>query len=168
MKKLFFAFLAASMALLAVSCQGKLDDPTGEVTGSLYGTWVFDTYKIAVSGSVDDKDGSIPIVIPYVFKKTTLSFNDNSIATAHMGWETKMSKYTFNADKRQIVFDKMLEVSDDGMIMVLAGTFDVVELTEDKLVLKQPYVKNDKIVLPSGSEVAANAAAWYTYHREAK
>jgi hypothetical protein len=168
MKKFFYAAIAACVAFLAASCEGKLEEPTGEVTGSLYGTWVFDTYKIALSGSVNEKDGSIPVVIPYVFKKTTLSFNDNSVATAHMGWETKMSKFTYNPDKRQIVFDKMLEVSDDGMVMILAGTFDVVELTEDKLVLKQPYVKYDDWVLPSGTTISTDANAWYTYHREAK
>lgn len=168
MNKIIIAAAAACIALLAVSCQTKMEEPTGEANGSLYGTWVFDTYKIVLSGNVDGNDGAIPVTIPYVFKKTTLSFSEDGKATAHMGWEYDRSKFTYNAENRTVTFDEMLEVSDDGMVMILAGKFDVVELTDEKLVLKQPYVEYENWKLPSGTTVSSSASSWYTYHRESK
>ena len=163
MKRFFLAAMAACMAVLAISCTGHLDDATGDESGNLYGTWVLDTYRFDAGGSVDGDGGTVPVIIPYKLKETTLYFGDDLIARAHMGWEFSASAFSFDADKQQITFARMMEVSDDGMIMVLAGTFDVVELTEDKLVLRQPYAD---FGIDVGKNVTAKATATYTYHRK--
>lgn len=163
MRRFILAAMAACMAVLAISCTGHLDDATGDESGILYGTWVLDTYRFDAGGSVDGDGGTVPVIIPYKLKETTLSFGDDLIAHAHMGWEFSASAYSFDADKQQITFARMMEVSDDGMIMVLAGTFDVVELTKDKLVLRQPYAD---FGIDVGKTVTAKATATYTYHRK--
>ena len=166
MKKFVFAAVAVCAALLAVSCSNKLENPTGDETGVLYGTWVLDTYKIEVGGSYGDKDGTIPVQIPYGLKRTTLTLDENLKAWAQMGGESDWSNFSYDSEKKTIVFDRMLEVSDDGMIMVLYGQFDVAELTETTLVLKQPYVNTGDITLPSGVSTSTQATAWYSYHRD--
>ena len=165
MKKTLFAFVAFSLALLAISCN-RLDNPTGDETGMLYGTWVLDTYRIEVSGSKDDQSSAIPVEIPYALKKTTLTLDEDMKAYAHMGWETDWANYSYDAAKQQIVFDHLMEVSDDGLVMVLYGRFDVAQLDENQLVLKQPYVQLGDFELPSGTVLSTAAVAWYTYHRE--
>lgn len=164
MKKIIFAIAVASLSILAMSCN-RLDNPTGDVTGTLYGTWVLDTYTFELGGSKDDQSGSIPIVVPY-FKNTTMTFHEDLKVTAGMGWEVDWSNYSYNAEKKQIVFDRMIEVSDDGQIMVLYGAFDVLELSETKLVLRQPYVNTGKITLPSGTVISSTAMSRYTFHRK--
>ena len=163
MKRFFYAAIAACMAVLAISCTGHIDDATGDETGMLNGTWVLDTYRFDASGSVDDTGGTVPVVISYKLKETTLTFGEDLIAHAHMGWEFSQSAYSYNTEKKQVQFARMIEVSDDGMIMVLYGTFDVVELTKDKLVLQQPYVD---FGLDLGPVVTTKATATYTYHRK--
>ena len=164
MKKLILAIAVASLAILAMSCN-RLDNPTGDVTGTLYGTWVMDLYEFEVGGSKDDQSGSFRIPVPY-FQYTTLTFHENLRVTAVMGWEGDWSNFSYDAAKKQITFDRMIEVSDDGQIMVLYGTFDVLELSEDKLVLRQPYVNSGKITLPSGTDISASALSRYTFHRK--
>ena len=167
MKKVIFAVVAAFLALAAASCS-KLPEQTGDETGTLYGTWILDSYRIEVGGSKDEKSGNFPVVIPYNLKKTTLTLDESLTARAHMGWETDWAYYSFNAEARQITFDRMIEVSDDGMIMVLYGLFDVVQLDDKTLILKQPYADTGKITLPSGTSFSTQAAAWYTFHRQAQ
>ena len=165
MKKFFFAAFAACLAVLATSCQGHLDNQTGDESGLLYGTWVLDTYKIEASGTNNDgNDYTLPVPISYKLKETTRTFGEDLVAWAHMGWETKSAVYSFDNEKQQVTFGKLLEVSDDGMIMVLAGTFDVATLTEDALVLKQPYGSGNGINFGDIS-IPSKAVATYTYHR---
>jgi len=164
MKKFFFAIAVAGAAILALSCN-RLENQTGDETGTLYGTWVMDSYTFELGGSKDDKSGTIPIVIPY-FKNTTLTLSENLRAWAGMGLEGDWSNYSYDSQKKQIVFDHMIEVSDDGQIMVLYGTFDVAELSDTKLVLKQPYLNTGKFTLPSGVTLSSSAVATYTYHRK--
>ena len=165
MKKSVFALIALCVAFMAASCN-KLPVQTGDETGTLYGTWVLDSYKIEVGGSVDEKGGTFPVTIPYNLKKTTLTLDESLVARAHMGGKTDWANYSYNGEKKQITFDRMIEVSDDGMIMGLYGLFDVAELNETTLILKQPYAETGKISLPSGTSFSTTAIAWYTYHRQ--
>ena len=112
MKKFFFAAFAACLAVLATSCQGHLDNQTGDESGLLYGTWVLDTYKIEASGTNNDgNDYTLPVPISYKLKETTLTFGEDLVAWAHMGWETKSAVYSFDNEKQQVTFGKLLEVS---------------------------------------------------------
>ena len=59
----------------------------------------------------------------------------------------------------------MMEVSDDGQILVMDGTFDIVELTTEKLVLRQPYVKENSVDV-GDKVVTSKATATITLHRQ--
>lgn len=163
MKKIIHAALAACMAFMAISCQDALKEQTGDETGMLYGTWVLDTYKIEASASVDGEGGTLPVVIPYATKETTLHLDESLIATAHMGWETEFCRYSYDGDNHTLTFGKMLEVSDDGRVMVLKGKFNVVKLDEEALVLEQPYLDLGMVV---GSKISTKSSATYTFHRK--
>ena len=124
-----------------------------------------DSYRFDAGGSSDGEGGNIPIVIPYV-QKTTLKFEEDPlIVFAHMGWETSQSAYTVDNEKHTIKLARMLEVSDDGQVLVMAGTFDILELTTTKLVLQQPYVKETGLDV-GDKVVTAKAVATYTFHRQ--
>ena len=164
MKKILLAAAAVCMAVLATSCTGHLDEQTGDESGLLYGTWVMDNYRFDAAGTVDGEGGNVPVIIPYI-QKTTLRFEEDPLVVyAQMGWETSQSKYTVDNDKKTIKLARMMEVSDDGQILVMAGTFDIVELTLEKLVLRQPY---SDFGLDLGDKVVTNkATATYTFHRQ--
>ena len=164
MKKFLLAAAAVCMAALAISCTGHLDEQTGDESGLLYGTWVMDNYRFDAAGTVDGEGGNVPVIIPYI-QKTTLRFEEDPLVVyAQMGWETSQSKYTVDNDKKTITLARMMEVSDDGQILVMAGTFDIVELTLEKLVLRQPY---SDFGLDLGDKVVTNkATATYTFHRQ--
>ena len=164
MKKFLLAAAAVCMAVLASSCTGHLDEQTGDESGLLYGTWVMDNYRFDAAGTVDGEGGNVPVIIPYI-QKTTLRFEEDPLVVyAQMGWETTQSKYTVDNDKKTIKLARMMEVSDDGQILVMAGTFDIVELTLEKLVLRQPY---SDFGLDLGDKVVTNkATATYTFHRQ--
>ena len=123
-----------------------------------------DNYRFDAAGTVNGEGGNVPVIIPYI-QKTTLRFEEDPLVVyAQMGWETSQSKYTVDNDKKTIKLARMMEVSDDGQILVMAGTFDIVELTLEKLVLRQPY---SDFGLALGDMVVTNkATATYTFHRQ--
>ena len=82
------------------------------------------------------------------------------MATAQFGWDLEMSSYSYDAEKNTIRFNKSLDVSDDGKAMVLVGTYDITELTPDKLTLRQPDVSIDIPGLFSSHQTAI-----YAFHR---
>ncbi|MBP5397155.1 MAG: Ig domain-containing protein [Bacteroidales bacterium] len=160
------ATISAKVGVLIATCEVIVKSYEKPGDGLLYGTWVLDTYKIEASGTNNDgNDYTLPVPISYKLKETTLTFGEDLVAWAHMGWETKSAVYSFDNEKQQVTFGKLLEVSDDGMIMVLAGTFDVATLTEDALVLKQPYGSGNGINFGDIS-IPSKAVATYTYHRK--
>ncbi len=165
MKKFLLAAAAVCMAVLATSCTGHLDEQTGDESGLLYGTWVVDTYRFDAGATVNGEGGNVPVIIPYIQKTTLIFEEDPLVVYAHMGWENSQSKYTVDNDKKTIKFARMMEVSDDGQILVMAGTFDIVELTTEKLVLQQPYVKETGMDL-GDTVVTSNAVATITLPRQ--
>ena len=98
MKKIFFAIAVACASFLALSCN-RLENPTGDETGMLYGTWVMDSYTFEFGGSKDDQSGKIPIVLPY-FKNTTLTLSEDLRAWAGMGLEGDWSNYSYDSQKK--------------------------------------------------------------------
>lgn len=164
MKKALFAAFAACLAALAISCTGHLDNPTGDESGLLYGTWVMDSYRFDAGGSVDGESGNIPVPIPYV-QKTTLRFEENPLVVyAQMGLDTSQSAYTVDNEKQTITLARLMKVSNDGQVLVMDGTFDIVELSADKLVLRQPY--SDFGIDLGDKTVTSKATATYTFHRQ--
>ena len=165
MKKFLLAAAAVCMAVLATSCTGHLDEQTGDESGLLYGTWVMDTYRFDAGGSSNGEGGNVPVIVPYV-QKTTLRFEEDPLVVyANMGLEFSQSKYTVDNEKKTIKLARMMEVSDDGQVLVMAGTFDIVELTLEKLVLQQPYLKETGLDV-GDKVITAKAVATYTFHRQ--
>ena len=145
MKKIFFAAAMACLALL-VSCQESVPH-TGDDTGALYGVWALKTKTDAVKnsdGTVTDNTVDHSNVHFYL----TLSEFPLPHAIAKKGSFTDLDLddvdvdgvlFTYNKDKKQISFKKQIWLSDDLLKynMILSGTFDVVELTDKTLVLRQ-------------------------------
>ena len=142
MKTHFFAAVIACLALL-VSCQeGVLH--TGDDTGDLYGVWALQTKTEAAQNA----DGMSHVDYSSVHFYLTLSEFPFPHAIAKKGSFTDLDLddvdvdavgFTYNKDQKKISFKKMLWLSDELLTynMTLDGTFDVVELTDKSLVLRQ-------------------------------
>ena len=127
------------------------NDGDDHQTGSIYGTWVLDNLTIEASSSVIGSGSQNNSVIDFT-NTTPCYLIIGDVATARMGWDVEMSGYTYDAGQKTIRFNKSLSVSDDGKAMVLVGLYDIIELTADKLVLRQPDFNID---IPE-----------YSYHRQ--
>lgn len=145
MRKYVLAAIIASLALLFVSCQEKVDH-TGDQTKMLYGIWALKTKTEAVqtSDGVSSKDVDYTNVHFYL----TLSEFPFPHAIAKKGSFTDLDLddvdvdavgFTYNQDQKKISFKKRLWLSDDLLTynMILDGTFDVLELSDNSLVLRQ-------------------------------
>ena len=139
MKKFFFAIAVAGAAILALSCN-RLENQTGDETGTLYGTWVMDSYTFELGGSKDDKSGTIPIVIPY-FKNTTLTLSENLRAWAGMGLQGDWSNYSNDSQKKQLVIDRMIVAVLHGLgrivcivRIITAQTIHTIFIIEDIII----------------------------------
>ena len=144
MKKFFFAAALACLALL-VSCQESVPH-TGDDTGALYGVWALKTRTNTVTnsdGTVTDNAVDYSDVHFYL----TLSEFPFPHALAKKGSFTDLDLddvdvdgviFTYNKDKKQISFQKRLWLTEGlKYSMELSGTYDVVELTDKTLVLRQ-------------------------------
>ena len=144
MKKIFFAAALACLALL-VSCQESVPH-TGDDTGALYGIWAMKTKTEVVKnsdGTVTDNTVDYSNVHFYL----TLSEFPLPHAIAKKGSFTDLDLddvdvdgvlFTYNKDKKQISFKKTLWLTEGlKYSMYLSGTFDVVELTDKALALRQ-------------------------------
>ena len=145
MKKIILAAAIACMALLA-SCQKGVIH-TGDKTGTLYGVWALNTKTEAIQTS-DGKVTQEQVDYSGVHFYLTLSELPFPHAIAKKGSFTDLDlddvdvdavTFTYNQDQKKISFSKKLWLSD-GLLtynMILNGTFDVVELTDKTLVLRQ-------------------------------
>ena len=145
MKKLLLLAAVACTALFT-SCDKMGVSHTGDVTGNLYGVWALDTKTVqttASDGSVTTNEADYTNVhyylafsdfpFPHAFVKEG-SFTDADLDDVDVDY----SKYSYNADEKKISFLSASLVLTTGLkSMSLIGTFDVVELSKNKLVLKQ-------------------------------
>ena len=156
MKRLLFAVLAAA---LLISCEKENVIHTGDITGSLYGIWQLDTktvvYNSGNSEKTEEKD--------YSKAHFYLSLSEPRLALAKKGSFTNLdlddvdvdaTTFSFNAETRSLSFDDILWLSDEVLTynMILKGTFEVLELTDTKLVISQ-------------KDLIAKTTTVYTYHR---
>ena len=148
MKKLFLLASIACMALFT-SCDKMGVPHTGDDTGNLYGIWRLTTKTIETKdseGSVITDETDFDDVHFY------LVLNDFPIphAIAKEGslsdWDlddvdVDGSKFSFNADQKKISFNSVkLSLIRGKKSMLLWGTFDVVELSSEKFVIKQTLI----------------------------
>ncbi len=143
MKKLLFVAAAACLALFS-SCEKQDIEHTGDLTGDLYGVWALDS-KTTVTKDSDGKE--IRDEVDYSSFHFYLSLSEPRLAMAKKGSFTDLdlddvdvdsAQFSFNKDKKQISFDDTLWLSE-GLLyhMRLSGVYDVLELTDNKLVIQQ-------------------------------
>jgi hypothetical protein len=144
MKKLLFAAAIACLALFT-SCEKQGVPHTGDTTGNLYGVWALDT-KTEVTGTGDKQTTN---TVDYTACHFYLTFGEFPFphAIAKKGSFTEFDledvdvdavTFTYNANQSKITFNKRLWLSDSIVYhMILDGTFDVLELTDKKFVLRQ-------------------------------
>lgn len=141
MKKILFA---VAVAALLVSCEKEDDFHTGDMSGTLYGIWALDTKtEVYMSGDTEKTDEK-----DYSSAHFFLSLSEPRLALAKKGSFTELDlddvdvdavTFAFNAKQNTISFDKILWLSDEffSYNMILSGTFNVQELSQNALVLSQ-------------------------------
>ena len=126
--KLFAASLLACAALLFTSCEKGVTN-TGDLTGNIYGIWQLDSKTV---------NRETEKVTDFTSEHFYLCLNSIRMAFGktldHV--DVDFSWYSYNDQKHQISFDKSI-VLMQGLkeVMSLSGTYDVTELSKDKLVI---------------------------------
>lgn len=145
MKKFFLLAAAACLALF-VSCEKQGVPHTGDETGTLYGIWTLKTKTEITKSSSGDVTKDVDYTnchfylalsdfpIPHAIGKKG-SFTDLDLSDV----DVDGVRFTYNADQKKISFNKAIWLSDEALKynMILSGTFDVAELNENVLVLRQ-------------------------------
>lgn len=136
-----FRILAASIiacaALVFTSCEKGVTN-TGDLTGTLYGIWMLDSKTI---------DKETTKTTDFTSEHFYLCLNEIRMAFGKTGALTSLdldhvdvdfSWYAYNDQKHQISFDDPI-ILTQGIreVMRLYGTYDVLELSENNLVLSQ-------------------------------
>ena len=165
MKKLAASLLACA-ALLLPSCTKGVEH-TGDDTGLLYGNWVLDTKTVttpSTSGAGTDSQVSETSFVNDHFYlclvEPQLAFGKEGTLLTFDIDDVDAGKFSYNADLGKITFEKIILLSTGfpPRIMSLLGTFDVVELTDTRLVLS----KEDKVELGGLSYPQKTV---YSYHK---
>ena len=151
-------FAIACIAISAVSCYK--DGPQDGGDASIYGKWMLDTQTVVIDASVAGSGSENKTVVDFKGTGCYLELTAEG-AAAYLGFKIDVSTYSYNAESKRIDFPRGLSVSDDGRSFVLYGSYDVTELTESKLTLKQT-----DIGVSIGSIVSANQTATYEFHRK--
>ena len=143
MKRFLFAAVIVCLTMIT-SCGVSNVHHTGDLTGSIYGVWALDSKAIAPANSVGNSSLN---QVDYSGVHFYLSLSEPRIALAKKGSFTQLdlkdvdvdgSQFSFNASKKLISFEKTLWLSDSLIYhMRLFGTYDILELTKDKLVFQQ-------------------------------
>ena len=151
MKKFLFAAAVACVALF-VSCEKQGVDHTGDITGSLYGIWALDS---RTDVSKNSKGKETRSEVDYSSFHFYLSLSEPRLALAKKGSFTQLdlddvdvdgAQFSYNDSKRQISFDDVLWLSEGILYhMRLYGTYDILELTEDRFVIQQEVAGNKTI-----------------------
>ncbi len=164
MKKFFYLVMAAAACIaLFASCEREDTNHTGDDTGNLYGAWALTT-KTTVTPTSDGTTTSKDVdytahhfylvfsefPFPHVIaKKGSLGALDlDDVDVDAVG-------FAYDAQGKTLTFKKTLWLSDDLLTynMTLNGTFEVVELSKSKLVIRQ---------------TALGVTTVYTYRKEFK
>ncbi|MBO6168738.1 MAG: hypothetical protein J6O51_02075 [Bacteroidales bacterium] len=149
MKKFLIIAAVACLSLLA-SCTKEVTH-TGDETRTLYGIWRLSSKSIetpASDGTVNTRDtdyssvhfylGLYELPIPHAVAKkgsfTAFDLDDVDV---------DFNRFTYNADQKKISFSKIMSLTEGLKYnMTLMGTFDIVELSKTRLVIKQQGLGN--------------------------
>ena len=148
--KFFAAALLACAALVFTSCEKGVTN-TGDMSGTLYGIWMLDSKTV---------DKETTKTTDFTSEHFYLCLNQIRMAFGKTGSLTGLdlehvdvdfSWYAYNEQKHQISFDDPI-VLMQGIreVMRLSGTYDVLELSKDKLVI---------------SKTTGSSTTTYTFHK---
>lgn len=138
MKKFFsIALLAFCAAFFFSSCDKGVTN-TGDFSGNIYGIWQLDSKTV---------DKETVRTTDFTSEHFYLCLNQIRMAFGKTGSLTgfdldhvdvDFSWYAYNDQKHQISFDKTITLMQ-GLreVMRVSGTYDVLELSKDKLVIRQ-------------------------------
>ncbi|MBR1570273.1 MAG: hypothetical protein IJ823_02730 [Bacteroidales bacterium] len=145
----FFAFLSCTKGV----------EHTGDQSGNLYGNWVLDTKSVTIGDNTPAVTDFSGAHFYLGFMEPKLAFGkEGSIFTFDID-DVDAVPFSYNAGKKQITFEKIISLSTGfpPKVMWLFGTYDVVELTDKKLVLSQTVSS----LLDSDTRETTE----YTYHK---
>ena len=157
-----FTLALLALAALGFSSCTKGVEHTGDQTGDLYGNWVLDTKSYKMTQDAD------PVITDFSNDHFYLAFMEPKVAFAKEGSiftfdidDVDSVPFSYNQEKKQITFEKIMSLSKGfpPRTMTLFGTYDVVELTSQKLVLSQ----SEKSWLSSDSNAVSTTT--YSYHK---
>ena len=146
-----FKFLAASLlacaALVFTSCDKGVTN-TGDFTGNLYGVWQLDTKTVdRETETLTDVNGE-HIYLWLTSFRVAIAKKGSLFALDFKNMKVDGEVYSYNDVKHQISFKE--PVNGLFSIMRLSGTYDVLELSKDRLVI---------------SQVVGKKTTTYTYHK---
>ena len=167
-----FSFFAAAMfacaALVFSSCDKQDVEHTGDETGTLYGNWELDTKTVDTQYTSGENGEQKHEETDFAGDHFYLSLNENRLAFAKEGSiftfdidDVDAVTFSYNSSTKQISFEKTLTLSKGFLnpkVMRLSGTYDVKELTQEKLVLS----KKENVVVNSFN---ASQTTVYSFHR---
>ena len=147
----------ACTAVLASSCY-KEDDGKGE--SAVYGQWMLDTETVIIEASSSGNGSKNERIIDFTGTGCYIELGVEG-ASARLGSDFNVTVYSYDAGSKRIDFPRGLSVSDDGRALVLAGSYDVTELTEKKMVLTQK-----SIGVSIGTILDASQTAIFEFHKK--
>ena len=158
----------AAIALLPIACDPEPLPNTPDLTGNLYGYWVLDTKTVDAVTTQNGKTTTDHSETDFTGDHFLLYLTDFMVAFAQEGTvltfdidDVDGARYSYNANLHQISFEKLLSLSKGFLnpkVMSLFGKYDIIELSEGKLILK----KEETTTLGSYSTVTTTV---YSYHR---
>ena len=146
----------ACTAVLATACYKENADDES----AIYGQWMLDTQTVLIETSVSGSGHQNKTVVDFTGTGCYLELGVEG-ASARLGFDFAVSVYSYDAGSKRIDFPRGLSVEDGGRAFVLAGSYDVTELTDKKLVLTQK-----DIGVSLGSILDANQTAVYEFHKK--
>ena len=168
-----FSYLAASLlacaAFLFTSCDEGVEH-TRDQTGAIYGIWMLDTgitdiqYKSGENSEQkhDETDFNGDNFLLCLYEPRTAFASEGTIFTFDID-DVDAKFFSYNENSKKISFDGTLYLTKGFLtpkIMSLSGTWDVKELTDQKLILS----KSESVVIGSFN---GNQTTIYSYHKVA-
>ena len=148
--KILAAALLACTALIFTSCEKGVTN-TVDMTGNIYGVWQLDTKTVDKETTNTTDFTSEHFYLWLTPFRVALGKKGSLSALDFKNMDVDGTVYAYNDVKYQISFDEHIILSH-GLteIMNLYGTYDVKELSKDRLVI---------------SKTTGNSTTTYTYHK---
>ena len=144
--KAFAATVLACAALVFTSCEKGVTN-TGDFTGNLYGIWQVDS-KVVGKKTTDFTGEHFYLCLTPILMAFEWTGSIAALDVDHI--DVDFTFYTYNDQQHKISFLDREKQKQGGEVFIdLKGTYDVLELSQDKLVI---------------SKTVGNTTTTYSYH----